>query len=225
MKKTLIQIAVCLAVSVLLGLGMVRIDRHLRAPSDTHPQRDTVTVHDTVTVTGSDPEAVIPDGYDLVPVGRIALYEDMVAQLSRDLYEKEHPEPVLVQVHDTTFVAIPMQDYTFTDRKTYEYAVRGYGVTELWHKSFQETQYITNTQTVTEYRPPAFSLYPKVGMSGGTSFLSAQAGIGMDIAISQNRRWVFSPEAGYGLLYTGNHQLSHGWYGGANIKFNLIQVK
>lgn len=229
MKKTLIQIAVCLAISVLLGIGMVRIDRRLRAPSDMPPQVDTTTVLDTLTAPGSDPVTVIPDGFELVPAGtatKVALYEDMVSQLSHDLYEKEHPKPELVEIHDTTYIVVPMQEYTFTDHKTYEYAVRGYGVTELWHRSFQETNYITNTVTKTEYRPFAFTLYPKVGMVGGVSFFSAQAGLGMDIAISQNRRWLFSPEAGYALLYSGpGKSLLHGWYGGASIKFNLIQVK
>ena len=229
MKKTLIQIAVCLAVSVLLGIGMVRIDRRLRAPSDTPPQVDTTTVLDTLTAPGSDPVAVIPDGFELVPAGtvtKVALYEDMVSQLSHDLYEKEHPKPELVEIHDTTYIVVPMQEYTFTDHKTYEYAVRGYGVTELWHRSFQETQYITNTVTKAEYRPFSFTLYPKVGMVGGVSFFSAQTGLGMDIAISKNRRWLFSPEAGYAMLYSGpDKSLSHGWYGGASIKFNLIQVK
>lgn len=228
-KKTLIQLIVLLAVSLLLGYGMVKIDRHLRAPSGTPPQRDTVTVHDTVTVMGSDPVSAVPDGFELVPVGtatKVALYEDMVAQLSSALYDLEHPKPELVEIHDTTYIVVPMQEYTFTDHKTYEYAVRGYGVTELWHRSFQETNYITNTVTKTEYRPFAFTLYPKVGMVGGISFFSAQAGLGMDIAISQNRRWQFSPEAGYGLLYSGPERpLSHGWYGGASIKFNLIQIK
>lgn len=224
MKKTIIQLVAFLAVSVLLGLGMVRIDRHLRAPNDTPPQVDTVIVRDTVTVTGSDPVTVIPDGFELVPVGKVRLYEDMVSQLSRDLYAKEHPEPELVETHDTTYIVVPMREYTFTDHKTYEYAVRGYGVTELWHRSFRETNYITNIVTKTEYRPYAFTLYPKVGALAGAGFIGLQAGIGADIAISDNRRWTLSPEAGYGALWV-SEQLRHGWYGGASIKFNLLQVK
>ena len=225
MKKTIIQLVAFLVVSLLLGYGMVRIDRVLRAPSGTLPQADTVTVHDTVTVTGSDPSSVVPDGFELVPAGtmeKIGCYEDMVSQLSRDLYEKEHPEPMLVQVHDTTYIVVPLQEYTFTDNKTYEMAVKGYDVELLWHKSFQEST--TVTQRVPEYRDFAFTLYPKLGILGGTRFFAAQAGIGLDFAISENRRWRFIPEAGYGLLYSDN-QLSHGWYGGASIKFNLIQAK
>lgn len=222
MKKTIIQLVAFLVVSLVLGYGMVRIDRHLRAPSGTPPQVDTVIVRDTVTVSGSEPELVIPNGYELVPVGKVQLYEDMVSQLSRDLYEKEHPEPVLVQVHDTTYIMVPMLDYTFTDHKTYEYAVRGYGVTELWHKSFQETT--TITQRVPEYRPYSWTLWPKVGAFAGKGILGLQAGIGADIAISKNSRWRFEPEAGYMMLNTGG-QLSQGFYGSAVIKFNLIQVK
>ncbi len=225
MKKTLIQIAVCLAVSVLLGIGMIRIDRRLRAPSDTPPQVDTTTVLDTLTAPGSDPVAVIPDGFELVPAGtatKVALYEDMVVQLSSALYDLEHPKPELVEIHDTTYIVVPMRDYTFTDHKTYEYAVRGYGVTELWHKSFQETT--TITQRVPEYRPYSWTLWPKVGAFAGKGILGLQAGIGADIAISKNRRWRFEPEAGYMMLNTGG-QLSQGFYGSAVIKFNLIQVK
>ena len=225
MKKTLIQIAVCLAVSVLLGIGMVRIDRRLRAPSDTPPQVDTTTVLDTLTAPGSDPVAVIPDGFELVPVGtatKVALYEDMVVQLSSALYDLEHPKPELVEIHDTTYIVVPMRDYTFTDHKTYEYAVMGYVVTELWHNSFQETT--TITQRVPEYRPYSWTLWPKVGAFAGKGILGLQAGIGADIAISKNRRWRFEPEAGYMMLNTGG-QLSQGFYGSAVIKFNLIQVK
>lgn len=224
-KKTLIQLIVLLAVSLLLGYGMVKIDRHLRAPSGTPPQRDTVTVHDTVTVMGSDPVSAVPDGFELVPVGtatKVALYEDMVVQLSSALYDLDHPKPELVEIHDTTYIVVPMRDYTFTDHKTYEYAVRGYGVTELWHKSFQETT--TITQHVPEYRPYSWTLWPKVGAFAGKGILGLQAGIGADIAISKNRRWRFEPEAGYMMLNTGG-QLSQGFYGSAVIKFNLIQVK
>ena len=225
MKKTLIQLVAFLAVSLLLGYGMVRIDRRLRAPSDTPPQVDTTTVLDTLTAPGSDPVAVIPDGFELVPVGtatKVALYEDMVVQLSSALYDLEHPKPELVEIHDTTYIVVPMRDYTFTDHKTYEYAVRGYGVTELWHKSFQETT--TITQRVPEYRPYSWTLWPKVGAFAGKGILGLQAGIGADIAISKNRRWRFEPEAGYMMLNTGG-QLSQGFYGSAVIKFNLIQVK
>lgn len=225
MKKTLIQLVAFLAVSLLLGYGMIRIDRRLRAPSDTPPQVDTVIVRDTVTVSGSEPESVIPDGFELIPVGtatKIALYEDMVSRLSHDLYAKEHPEPELVEIRDTTYIVVPMRDYAFTDHKTYEYAVRGYGVTELWHKSFQETT--TITQHVPEYRPYSWTLWPKVGAFAGKGILGLQAGIGADVAISKNRRWRFEPEAGYMMLNTGG-QLSQGFYGSAVIKFNLIQVK
>lgn len=222
MKKTIIQLVAFLVVSLLLGYGMVRIDRHLRAPSDTPPQVDTVIVRDTVTVSGSEPELIIPDGYELVPVGKVQLYEDMVSQLSRDLYEKEHPKPQLVQVHDTTYIAVPMQEFRFTDKKTYEYAVRGYGVTELWHKSFQETT--TITQTVPEFKPYSWTLWPKIEMYAGQGFLGARAALGADIAISQNRRWRFEPEVGYEVMNIGD-QFVKGFYGKAGIKFNLIQVK
>lgn len=225
MKKTIIQLVAFLAVSLLLGYGMVRIDRRLRAPSDTPPQVDTTTVLDTTTTPGSKPVLEIHAGFELVPVGTFSqmLQHSMtIAQLRDSLDQK----PKVVVERDSVYIYVPLQEYTFTDHKTYEYAVRGYGVTELLHRSFQKTQYITNTVTKTEYRSFSFTLYPKVGMIGGVSFFSAQAGLGMDIAISQNRRWLFSPEAGYGLLYSGpERSLSHGWYGGASIKFNLIQVK
>ena len=222
MKKTLIQIAVCLVVSVLLGLGMVRIDRHLRAPSDTPPQADTVFVRDTSTTIGSEPVSAIPDGFELVPLGtsqELRRYFATVAELRDSLASLK---PVLVQVHDTAFIAVPMTEYTFTDGETYEYSVRGYNVTELWHKTFTQSQIITQTRM--EYRDFAWTLYPKAGVLGGTGFVLANAGIGLDFAISGSRRWRFSPEGGYCLLYA-NNQLSHGWYGGASIKFNLIQAK
>ena len=221
MKKTIIQLVAFLAVSLLLGYGMVRIDRRLRAPSDTPPQADTTTVLDTTTTPGSKPVLEIPAGFELVPVGTFSqmLQHSMtIAQLRDSLGQK----PKVVVERDSVYIYVPLQEYTFTDHKTYEYAVRGYDVTELWHKSFQETTIIT--QHVPEYRDSAWTLYPKVSVFGGPAFLGAQAGIGADIAISQNRRWRFVPEFGYGLVQS-NGNLSHGWYAGGSIKFNIIQVK
>ena len=221
MKKTLIQIAVCLAVSVLLGIGMIRIDRHLRAPSDM-PQVDTVFVRDTSTTTGSDPVSAIPDGFELMPVGTSQELRRNFATIAELRDSLASLKPVLVQVHDTSYIAVPMTEYTFTDGKNYEYSVRGYNVTELWHKSYTQSQIITQTRT--DYRQYAFSLWPKIGVYGGRDFISASAGIGADIAVSDNRRWTLSPEAGYGLIYV-NNALVRGFYGGASIKFNIIQVK
>ena len=221
-KKTLIQIAVCLAVSVLLGLGMVRIDRRLRAPSDTPPQMDTVFVRDTSMTIGSDPVSVVPDGFELVPVGTSQKLRRNFATIAELRDSLASLKPVLVQVHDTAYIAVPMTEYTFTDGKNYEYSVRGYNVTELWHKSYTQSQIITQTRT--DYRPYAFSLWPKIGAYGGRDFISASVGIGADIAVSDNRRWTLSPEAGYGLLYV-NNALVRGFYGGASVKFNIIQVK
>ena len=51
-----------------------------------------------------------------------------------------------------------------------------------------------------------------------------KASIGADISISENRRWRFEPEFGYRALQVKDRMLK-GWYGGATIKYNLIQVK
>ena len=179
---------------------------------------DTVWVRDTVTTTGGE-KMVIPKGYELVVAGtaeRLKSYESLVALYRDSLNQK----PVLVDVNDATHIAVPMSDFKFTDHETYEFAVHGYNVSLLWHKSFTQTAYIPQV----EYRPYRWTLYPTAGVFSGAGIMGVKAGIGADIQINANGRWRFSPEAGYTLIYV-NNQLSRGFYGGASIKFNIIQSK
>ncbi|MBO6082646.1 MAG: hypothetical protein J6P46_06450 [Bacteroidales bacterium] len=208
---------VCLALSLGSFFLGKRVGASGVAPSDPAPA-DTVWVRDTVTTTAGEKTA-IPKGYELVLAGtaeRLKSYESLVA-LYRDSLNRK---PVLVGVNDTTHIAVPMSDFKFTDHETYEFAVNGYNVSFLWHKSFPKTAYIPQV----EYRPYRWTLYPTAGVFSGAGITGAKAGIGADISISANGRWRFSPEAGYALIYA-NNQLSRGFYGGGSIKYNIIQSK
>lgn len=181
------------------------------------PQVD--TTHHVDTVWAEKPkEATIPKGYELVPTSTLRAYDEVLAAYKDSLAKK----PILVTEHDTTYIAVPITEHHFTDNKTYECAVQGYGVDMLWHKSFQTTT--TITQWKTEYKPYKWTLSPNIAMHAGQDFLSASAGISADIGISQNGRWRLEPEAGYGILYV-NGEMRHGFYGAAKIKFNIIQAK
>lgn len=179
---------------------------------------DTVWLEKTVTTTDGE-KTEIPKGYELVVAGtaeRLKSYESLVA-LYRDSLNRK---PALVDVNDTTHIAVPMSDLKFTDHETYEFAVNGYNVSLLWHKSFQKTALIPQV----EYRPYRWTLYPTVGVFSGAGIVGGKAGIGADISISANGRWRFSTEAGYAIIYA-NNQLSRGFYGGGSIKYNIIQSK
>ena len=207
---------ICLA--LFLGGFFLGSRRAMKGGASALPQKDTVWVRDTVTTTSGE-KTTIPKGYELVVAGtkeRLKSYEGLVA-LYRDSLNRI---PALVDIGDTTHIAVPMSDFTFTDHDTYEFAVNGYNVSSLWHKSFPKTAYIPQV----EYRPYRWTLYPTAGVFAGAGAVGAMAGIGADISISANGRWRFVPEAGYALVYA-NNQLSQGFYGGAKLKFNIIQSK
>lgn len=187
------------------------------------PVIDTTSKTDTVYLDAPIPDIVIPDGFELVPAGTalaLANAEDAL-ELYRDSLSQK---PSIVTVHDTSYIVVPISEYHFTDSTTYEMAVRGYDVNLLWHKSFQETKYITKTEYVTEYKDYGLVLYPKISTFGTKGLLGATAGIGADIALGNKGIIRFEPEVGYNILWT-DQGLSHGAYVGGAIKVNAIRIR
>lgn len=207
--------AALLIVSLALVLGGFFLGKKVGASGAVPPapQVDTVWVRDTIKTTEAA-KTEIPKGFELVPAGTLQVYDAVLRAYKDSLVRK----PMLVEVHDSTYIAVPMSDYKFTDHETYECAVNGYNVTMLWHKSFPKTAYITNEVP----KPFRWTLYPEAGMYYGAGVAAAKIGIGADIAISQNLRWRVTPEAGYAITFAGN-ALQHGFYGGIGFKFNIIQ--
>lgn len=201
-------ILLIVGILLLFGAGFL-VGRKTAHPEAPVPQVDTITIRDTI-VDYKPQETSIPAGFKLIPVSQIEDYEKALAEFHDSLSAK----PKIVTCHDTSYIAVPISRYHFTDKKTYECEATGYDVKMLWHKSFQETKYITDTYPV----PPKWSLSPYVGASFTPGLLSATAGIKMDFWCD---RWQFTPSVGYGLLLTGE-QYKPGWNASFTASYNLI---
>lgn len=205
---------ICLALSIGCFFLGKRVGASAAVPPGIAPP-DTVWVRDTITTTAAQ-KTEIPKGYELVPVGTLKVYDAVLNAYKDSLARK----PMLVDYKDSSYIAVPKSDFKFSDEgKTYEFAVNGYDVSFLWHKSYEQTAYITNTVGV----PFKWSLYPEAGLYyGAGGVATAKVGIGADIGISKNLRFRFVPEAGYALSYVGG-SLQRGFYGSVTFKYNLIQ--
>lgn len=202
-------ILLIVGILLLFGAGFL-VGRKTAHPEAPVPQVDTITIRDTI-VDYKPQETSIPAGFKLIPVSQIEDYEKTIAEFQDSLNAK----PTLVTIHDTTFIVVPLTDKTFTDGKTYECVVRGYDTKMLWHKSFQETKYITDTYPV----PPKFALSPFVGgrlYLPGTFYLGA--GIRTDF---WSGRWQFSPSVGYGMTFA-DKSFQHGFSAEFTASYNLI---
>ena len=178
--------------------------------SQDKPKVDTLYQRDTI-----DAEMVketqIPRGFELVASDVLRTYQSLV-DLYRDSLSRV---PVLVEVHDTSYIAVPLSDYTFTDDKTYRAVVNGYNVKMLRHESYQETKIIQQPQLYY----PKWQISPAVGAVAGRDVFGVGAGVGLDV---WQDRWQFSPSVGYGFFYA-NGSASHGFYGSFSLSYNLIR--
>lgn len=217
MSKTLVvSVVTALVLGVVLGFVT---ERRFSRPSI--PQVDTLSIHDTTYVDSPVPESVVPDGFELVPAGTLQQLRRSFATID-ELRDSLGREPELVFVHDTAFIVVPLQNYKFGDGKTYEMLVRGYDVSVLWHRSFNETTVITKTEPV--FRDFRWTLYPRVGVFALPGVVGAIAGLGADISLSPDRRLRFVPEAGYGAYYSSG-AVRYGPFAGGSVRFNIVQVR
>ena len=155
------------------------------------PQVDTVTIRDTIT--DYEPiAATTPAGWELVPSGIIKAYE-LAIDAYKDSLERK---PTIVAGKDSsTYIAIPISQNYFTDHQTYECVVTGYETKMLWHKSFRETNYITNTLKVPTL--PKLAISPDLSAFASKSVFGVSAGVRLDV---WSGKWRFSPMVGYALI-------------------------
>lgn len=210
MVKTLKYIGISLGILLLLfGAGFLT-GRKTAKSGPVTPQVDTVTIRDTI-VDYKPQQAAIPNGYELVPSGTLHIYEEVLAAYKDSLERK----PMLVEYHDTTYIAVPIDKTTFTDHQTYECIVEGYATKMLWHKSFQETKYVQ----VPTLQQPKWQFSPVVSGFVGKDLLAVGGGLKLDI---WSKRWQFTPSINYCWGYNGGQQW-HGVVGSFSLSYNLIR--
>lgn len=216
-KKILIALGILLLV---FGVGCFT-GRRSALNSLPVPQVDTVTVRDT-TWDYSPEKTVLPAGYDLVPLDTLKLldkYSSMLDNYSATIAELKDSlerKPKVVYVNGVGYISVPLFNYNFTDHKTYECEVTGYNVKMLWHKSIQETQYITKTVSVPTL--PKFAISPDFSALVGPKVFFLGAGAKFDIWAGN---WHFSPGLDYGLIWGGD-QWSHGPVVTFSANYNFI---
>ena len=174
------------------------------------PQVDTVTIRDTI-IDYKPQQAAIPHGYELVPSGTLHIYEEVLAAYKDSLARK----PMLVEYHDTTFIAVPIDQTTFTDNKTYKCVVEGYASKMLWHESYQETKIVK----VPQLYNPKWQFSPAVSAFVGKDILAVGAGLKLDV---WQGKWQFSPSLSYCWGYS-NGQQWHGPVATFSMSYNLIR--
>lgn len=171
------------------------------------PQVDTVTVRDTI-IDYKPTAATTPAGWELVPSGIIKAYE-LAIDAYKDSLERK---PTIVAGKDSsTYIAIPILQNYFTDHQTYECVVTGYETKMLWHKSFRETNYITNTVKVPTL--PKLAISPDLGAFATQKVFGLSAGVRLDI---WSGKWRFSPMVGYALIKD-----SQAWSNGPAVAFSV----
>ncbi len=171
------------------------------------PQVDTVTICDTITDYKPIP-ATTPAGWELIPSGIIKAYE-----LALDAYKDslERRPAIVADKDSSTYIAIPISQNYFTDHQTYECVVTGYETKMLWHKSFRETNYITNTVEVPTL--PELAISPDLGAFATQKVFGLSAGVRLDI---WSGKWRFSPKVGYALIRD-----SQAWTHGPELAFSV----
>lgn len=171
---------------------------------------DTVTILDAI-VDYRPKETAIPAGFELVSADTLRVHDAELSAYKDSMRRK----PMLVEVHDTTYIAVPMSRTTFTDGKTYKCEVMGYNTKMLWHESYQETR-IINTPVVVS---PAFAISPVLSAFGiGKVF---GIGAGVEVYLRQGN-WAFRPSVGYGLNNDGQNW-GHGMYLRFDATYNLYR--
>ncbi|MBQ6097902.1 MAG: hypothetical protein IJK99_09165 [Bacteroidales bacterium] len=207
-KKVLICIGILL---LLFGAGFLCGFRKARNGQNQTPivRVDTLTIRDTI-VDYRPKEVAIPAGFELVPTSTLRIYDEVLAAYKDSLARK----PMLVEYHDTTYIAVPMSRTTFTDDKTYKCLVEGYNTRMLWHESYQDTKIITNTIAV----PPHWAIAPAVS----AFYVPDVFGIGLGVEAQIWRgNWQFRGDAGYGLFFN-KQGMGNGWYGTVTASYNLL---
>jgi len=199
MKKpyNILALLVVLALIFATGFFFGRRNAEKNAPV---PQVDTVTVRDT-SWDYNPKKTVLPAGFELVPLDTLNLLDSYLAKVKEysstitDLKDSLERKPRVVYVNGAGYISVPISKYNLTDHKTYECEVTGYNVKMLWHRSFKETKYITNTVTVPTL--PKLAISPDLSAFASKNVLGVSAGVRLDV---WSGKWRFSPMVGYALI-------------------------
>lgn len=217
LKKILTALSVLILV---FGLGCFT-GRRNALNSLPEPKTDTLTVRDTSW--DYNPEkTVLPAGFELVPLDTLNLLDSYLAKVKEysstitDLKDSLERKPKVVYVNGVGYISVPLFNYNFTDHKTYECELIGYDVKMLWHKSIQETKYITKTVSVPTL--PKFAISPDFSALVGPKVFFLGAGMKLDIWAGN---WRFSPGLDYGLIW-GGEQWTHGPVATFSANYNFI---
>jgi len=198
--KKLYSILILIAVIAVVAVSCFFLGRRNAIKNAPAPQVDTVTVRDTSW--DYNPEkTVLPAGFELVPLDTLNLLDSYLAKVKEysstitDLKDSLERKPRVVYVNGVGYISVPISKYNFTDHKTYECEVTGYNVKMLWHRSFKETKYITNTVTVPTL--PKLALSPNLSAFATPKVFGLSAGLKVDV---WSGNWRFSPGVAYSLI-------------------------
>ena len=206
MKDKLTFALVLLAVLALVfGAGCLT-ERRIILSSLPEPHTDTTFVRDTIW--DYDPEkTVLPAGFELFPADTLDGYQaaiDGYVSTVSDLKDSLARKPKIVYYNGGSYISVPLFTYHFTDNKTYECVVTGFDAKMNWHKSFQETKYITKTTEIPTL--PKLAISPVVEAVGGPGVFFVGAGAKLDVWAGN---WRFSPGVDYGMILSGG-KWTHG---------------
>ena len=205
MKKLYNILALLAVLALVFGAGCLT-ERRIILSSLPEPHTDTTFVRDTVW--DYDPEkTILPAGFELFPADTLDGYQaaiDGYVSTVSDLKDSLARKPKIVYYNGGSYISVPLFTYHFTDHKTYECSVTGFDAKMNWHKSFQDTKYITKTTKIPTLPKIAISPDFSAFVSKDVFFLGA--GVKLDVWAGN---WRFSPGLDYGLTWTGG-QWSHG---------------
>lgn len=217
MKKLYNILALLAVLALVFGAGCLT-ERRIILSSLPEPHTDTTFVRDTVW--DYDPEkTVLPAGFELFPADTLDEYQaaiDGYVSTVSDLKDSLARKPKIVYYNGGSYISVPLFTYHFTDHKTYECVVTGFDARMNWHKSFQETKYITKTTEI--------PTLPKIAISPDFSALISKdvfflgAGVKLDVWAGN---WRFSPGVDYGLIWNGE-RWSHGPAGTFSVNYKFI---
>lgn len=166
---------------------------------------DTLVTRDTVYVDSPVPEAEIPAGYTIVPLGSL---KEMKAKLA--LLESAAPDTVLVSL------PVPVTERTYKG-DDYEAVVSGYEPKLERISVFPKTTTITRVETVTKTTVPPWTVSPFLSADIGCETFAARAGILGDLRLKKDLH-VF---LGGGYEVRNDVTFRTGWFATGGVSWQL----
>lgn len=98
---------------------------------------DTLVIHDTIRIKEPVPKAIIPDGYELIPVGK---YSDAVSQIVA-LQDSLERKPKIITKDSLVFIEIPMEKKEYREDNFYA-VVSGYNPSLDYIETYNTTKIV-----------------------------------------------------------------------------------